>query len=65
MTDETRQPPADAASHGMTPKELDDLHVWLRHGRIGMGRGYQEEVARARRIEADQLTAYQRPEVSR
>jgi hypothetical protein len=36
----------------MTPAELDDLQAWLRHGRIGTGRGYQAEVERSRAIEA-------------
>lgn len=36
----------------MSPEQLDDLQVWLRHGRIGTGRGYQAEVQRAREIEA-------------
>lgn len=31
----------------------DDIQVWIRHGRIGTGRGYQEEVERAKRIEAE------------
>lgn len=51
-----------SVSHAMTAKERDDLQIWIRHGRIGTGRGYQAEVARARQIEAEQLTAYQRPE---
>lgn len=37
----------------MTETERNDLQLWIRHGRIGTGRGYQAEVDRARRIEAD------------
>jgi len=37
----------------MTEQEKADLQVWLRHGRIGTGRGYQAEVARAYQIEAE------------
>lgn len=62
MTDETRRSPAETVSHGMTVAEIDDLQIWIRRGRIGTGRGYHAEVERARAIEAEQLTAYQRPE---
>jgi hypothetical protein len=31
-----------------------DLQLWIRHGRIGTGRGYQSEVERAKEIEAAQ-----------
>lgn len=41
-----------AAVHGMTVKEYDDLQIWMRHGRIGRGFTYQQEVERARKIEA-------------
>jgi hypothetical protein len=37
----------------LTAREYDDLQVWLRHGRIGTGRGYQEEVERAKKIETE------------
>jgi len=37
----------------MTEQEKADLQVWLRWGRIGTGRSYQEEVQRAYRIEAE------------
>jgi hypothetical protein len=40
-----------AAALGLTLQEYDDLQVWLRHGRIGIGRTYQQEVERARKIE--------------
>lgn len=43
----------DDPSQEMSEKEKADLQVWLRHGRIGTGRGYQAEVERAYRIEAD------------
>jgi hypothetical protein len=32
-------------------RERADLQVWIRHGRIGTGRGYQAEVERAKRLE--------------
>lgn len=35
-------------------QEREDLQAWIRHGRIGTGRGYQEEVERAKKIEAEQ-----------
>lgn len=38
-------------------QEREDLQVWIRHGRIGSGRGYQEEVERAKKIEADKNAA--------
>ncbi|MET4289207.1 hypothetical protein [Bradyrhizobium sp. LA6.12] len=38
---------------GITPADYDDLQVWIRHGRIGVGRTYQQEVDRSRRIEAE------------
>jgi hypothetical protein len=37
----------------LTKLEYDDLQVWLRHGRIGCGRGYQDEVEKAKKIEAE------------
>jgi hypothetical protein len=40
-----------ATSLGMILTEYDDLQVWLRHGRIGTGRGYQQEVERAKAID--------------
>lgn len=43
----------DPPAREMTDQERADLNVWLLHGRIGTGRGYQEEVARAYRIEAE------------
>ena len=39
---------AAAAEHGMSVEEFDDLQAWLRHGRIGTGRGYKAEVERAK-----------------
>jgi len=48
---------AAAAEHGMSVEEFDDLQAWLRHGRIGTGRGYKAEVERAKRIEADRSNA--------
>lgn len=45
-----RQQRAEAL--GLPLNEYDDLQIWLRHGRIGMGRGYQQEVERSRQIEA-------------
>jgi hypothetical protein len=36
----------------LTEKEKEDLQIWLRWGRIGTGRSYEEEVERARKIEA-------------
>lgn len=65
MTENVSHGVSHDVSHGMTPAELDDLQIWLRHGRIGTGRGYQEEVARSRRIEAKQLNTLQRPEGER
>ncbi|GEC56823.1 hypothetical protein [Bradyrhizobium phage ppBeUSDA76-2] len=44
-----------AAHLGMTEAEYDDLQIWLRHGRIGVGRTYQQEVERSRRIEAERM----------
>lgn len=45
---------SERAKHlGMTEAEYDDLQVWIRHGRVGVGRTYQQEVDRARRIEAE------------
>lgn len=43
----------------LTEKEKEDLQIWLRWGRIGTGRTYEQEVERARKIEAVQ-TAGQR-----
>ena len=37
----------------LSPHESADLQVWLRHGRVGRGRGYHAEVDRAKKIEAD------------
>lgn len=45
--------PGDGIARPMTDQEKADLQVWLRHGRIGTGRGYQEEVARAYRIKSE------------
>lgn len=45
--------PGDGIAQPMTDQEKADLQVWLLHGRIGTGRGYQAEVARAYRIEAE------------
>lgn len=45
-----------AKNLGMTEAEYDDLQIWLRHGRIGIGQTYQQEVERARRIEAGRTT---------
>lgn len=45
--------PGDGIAKDMTDQEKADLQVWLRYGRIGTGRSYQEEVARALRIEAE------------
>lgn len=42
-----------AKNLGLTVSEYDDLQIWLRHGRIGTGRTYQQEVERSRRIEAE------------
>ena len=42
-----------AKNLGITPEAYDDLQVWIRHGRIGIGRTYQQEVDRARTIERD------------
>lgn len=42
-----------AANLGLTVQEHKDLQVWLRHGRIGTGRSYQEEVARSYKVEAE------------
>ena len=33
-------------------REQDNLQAWIRHGRIGTGRGYQQEVQRAHELEA-------------
>jgi hypothetical protein len=41
-----------AKNLGMTLSEYDDLQIWLRHNRIGVGRTYQQEVERSRQIEA-------------
>jgi hypothetical protein len=43
--------PGDVYARPMTEQEKADLQVWLRHGRIGIGRSYQEEVARAYRLD--------------
>jgi len=47
---------------GMTLHEYDDLQIWLRHGRVGVGRTYQQEVERSKRIESErssQLPSHQ------
>lgn len=45
---------SDRAKHlGITEAEYDDLQLWIRHGRVGIGRTYQQEVERSRRIEAE------------
>lgn len=50
---------SERAKHlGMTEAEYDDLQIWLRHGRVGVGRTYQQEVERSRRIEADRMRAH-------
>lgn len=45
-------PGAGISKDMMSKDARDDLRLWLRHGRIGTGRGYQAEVQRAREIEA-------------
>jgi hypothetical protein len=40
-------------ANGLCPKCADDLQIWIRHGRIGRGTSYQQEVERAKQIEAD------------
>ncbi len=50
---ESLKSPGETVWHSMTASERDDLQAWLRHGRIGTERGYQDEVAGARRIEVD------------
>lgn len=42
-----------AAACGLSVQAYDDLQIWIRHGRIGTGRTYQEEVERAKRIDAE------------
>lgn len=44
-------------ANGMCEKCADDLQIWLRHGRIGTGRTYQEEVERSRKIEAERASS--------
>jgi hypothetical protein len=44
--------PARLNANGHCAKCAEDLQLWLRHGRIGTGRGYEAEVERARQIEA-------------
>lgn len=56
--------PDDDAADGVTVwmvvdkemRERDDLQAWIRHGRIGTGRGYQSEVERAKKIDAERAT---------
>lgn len=43
-----------AAVLGLTIQEYDDLQIWLKHGRIGRGLGYDQEVERAKEIDAAQ-----------
>ena len=50
---EEREAARKAAVHGLTVQEYEDLQVWIRHGRIGRGTSYQQEVERAKRIEAE------------
>jgi hypothetical protein len=57
---ECQQPATSLNSNGMCEKCAEDLQIWLRHGRIGVGRSYQEEVARARRIEAERTSSWAR-----
>lgn len=45
--------PARLNSNGLCLKCADDLQIWLRHGRNGTGRTYQQEVERARKIEGE------------
>lgn len=52
---ESREAMRKAASLGLTVKEYEDLQIWLRHGRIGRGLTYQQEVQRAKKIEAGEL----------
>jgi hypothetical protein len=49
---EERERERKAAVHGLTVQEYDDLQIWLRHGRVGRGLTYQQEVERAKKIEA-------------
>jgi hypothetical protein len=44
--------PSDWDEREAERKAAEDLQIWLRHGRIGTGRGYAAEVERARKIEA-------------
>ena len=53
-----------AAAIGLTFQEYDDLQIWLRHGRIGTGRTYQQEVERSRKIEAE-CNAFALPQAKR
>lgn len=54
-----------AAALGLTVQEHEDLKVWLIHGRIGIGRSYQEEVERAKKIEAARRTPASVPSTDR
>lgn len=33
-----------------------DLQLWIRHGRVGIGRTYEQEVERAKKIEAERAS---------
>lgn len=59
MSDDAGDRERRAANLGLTVAEYDDLQIWLRHGRVGIGRTYQQEVERARRIEAERATVNQ------
>ena len=50
---EEREEERKAAVHGLSVQEYKDLQVWIRHGRIGRGATYQQEVERAKKVEQE------------